>query len=75
MPKFDPMTGELITEETDGKGTASISENQTDIGQTTEQTGKQFVPRFDPMTGQPIHIEQSQPQTQSQFQRQLQSES
>ena len=43
MPKFDPMTGELITEETDGKGTASISENQTDIGQTTEQTGKQFV--------------------------------
>lgn len=75
MPKFDPMTGELITEETDGKGTASISENQTDIGQTTEQTGKQFVPRFDPMTGQPIHIEQSQTQTQSQFQRQLQSES
>ena len=42
MPKFDPMTGELITEETDGKGTASISENQTDIGQTTEQTGKQL---------------------------------
>ena len=24
MPKFDPMTGELITEETDGKGTGAI---------------------------------------------------
>ena len=29
MPKFDPMTGELITEETDGKGTASIADNRT----------------------------------------------
>ena len=68
MPKFDPMTGELITEETDGKGTASISENKTDIGQITEQTGKQFVPRFDPMTGQPIYT--AQPQFQSQPQSQ-----
>ena len=47
MPKFDPMTGELITEETDEKGTASISKNQ-------------FVPRFDPMTGQPIRTAQPQ---------------
>lgn len=72
MPKFDPMTGELITEETDEKGTASISENQTDIGQTTEQAGKQFVPRFDPMTGQPIYTAQPQPQFQSQSQFQPQ---
>ncbi len=77
MPKFDPMTGELITEETDGKGTASISENQTDIGQTTEQTGKQFVQRFDPMTGQPIETSQpqSQPQPESQSQSQPQPQS
>ena len=72
MPKFDPMTGELITEETDEKGTASITENQTDIGQTTEQTGSQFVPRFDPMTGQPIHTAQPQSQSQPQFQPQSQ---
>ncbi len=40
MPKFDPMTGELIVEETTGEatgktpgeGTVSIAENQTDIG-------------------------------------------
>ena len=80
MPKFDPMTGELIVEETTGEatgktpgeGTVSIAENQTDIGQTTEQTGKQFVPRFDPMTGQPIYTAQPQPQSQSQFQSQPQ---
>lgn len=72
MPKFAPMTGELITEETDEKGTASITENQTDIGQTTEQTGSQFVPRFDPMTGQPIHTAQPQSQSQPQFQPQSQ---
>ena len=31
MPKFDPMTGELITEETDEKGTASISEKNGNV--------------------------------------------
>ena len=63
MPKFDPMTGELIAEETKEKETASITESQTDVAQTTEQAGKQFVPRFDPMTGQPILTAQPQPQT------------